>query len=131
MAEAIFRKLAGDNYEVLSAGLEPTSLHPMAIEVMREIGIDISGQRSKSVVEYLAKVAVKIPIIVCRKFEENCPSIWPFASQVLSWPFDDPAEAASSPNGLQQFRRVRDEIEGKIREWLQQQSDQSTENGNR
>ena len=126
MAEAILRNLAGDRYEVLSAGLEPTVLHPMAIEVMREIGIDISGQRSKSVVEYLAKVAVKIPIIVCRKCEENCPSIWPFASQVLSWPFDDPAEAASSPNGLQHFRRVRDEIEGTIREWLKQQSIQPT-----
>ena len=122
MAEAILRHLAGDRYEVLSAGLEPTVLHPMAIEVMQEIGIDISGQRSKSVVEFLAKVPVKIPIIVCRKYEENCPSIWPFASEVLSWPFDDPAEEASSPGGLQHFRRVRDEIEGKIREWLQQQS---------
>ena len=73
MAEAILRDLAGNRFDVISAGLEPTSVHPMAIRVMHEIGLDISGQRSKSVSDYLAKTAVNFPIIVCRKAEQDCP----------------------------------------------------------
>lgn len=120
MAEGFLRQLGGDSFEAASAGLDPTALHPLAVEVMAEVGIDISHQKSKSITEFLAKVPVKYAIFVCRNVEDQCPRIWPFVPIALSWPLDDPATSGDNESELERFRRVRDEIEGKIRTWLQE-----------
>jgi arsenate reductase len=119
MAEAFFNKYGQDVLEVASAGLEPTSVNPYAVRVMAESGVDISGQRSKSVKEFLGKQAFGYVVAVCKQAESRCPVIFPGVSVVLSWPFDDPAEATGSEaDKLQVFRRVRDEIEAKIKAWV-------------
>lgn len=119
MAEAFLRHYADDRVEVHSAGLEARGMHPLTVRVMREVGIDVSGQRSKAVREYLGKLAVRLAITVCLPAEANCPIIWPNALGHLSWPFDDPAaDDGSDEEKLARFRVVRDQIRSKIVDWL-------------
>ena len=119
MAEGFLRKYAGDRFEVFSAGLDPRPVHPLAVEVMDEIGIDISGQQSKGVDTVLGKQSFKHAIFVCRHAEENCPSIYPFALEKLSWPFEDPdAFEGTEDVTVANFREIRDQINKKIQEWL-------------
>ncbi len=118
MAEGLLRKHAGDRYEALSAGLEPTTVHPLAIRAMNEVGIDISGQRSKSVKEYLGKIALGHVIFVCARAEKNCPYLYP-PLVPESWPFEDPAACqGTEEERLERFRQVRDQIEARIKAWL-------------
>jgi len=118
MAEALLRKHAGDRYEALSAGMEATSVHPLAVRVMNEIGIDISGQRSKNVKEYLGKIPLGHVIFVCAKAEKNCPYLYPPLIPE-SWPFEDPAAATGTDEErMSKFREVRDQIEARIKTWL-------------
>ena len=122
MAEAFLRRYGAEHFEACSAGLAPRGIHPLTAEVMREIGVDLSGQRSKSVGEYLGKVSVHHAVIVCRKVEPNCPTMWPFALSQAYWPFDDPTVVEGSHRErLSQFRAVRDQIDVKIRAWLTEQ----------
>ena len=119
MAEAFFNKYGQDILEVASAGLESTSVNPYAIQVMKEIGMDISGQRSKSVKEFLGKNAFGYVITVCKKAESRCPIIFPGVSQILSWPFDDPAAVTGTEEEkLEAFRKARNEIEMKVKDWI-------------
>ncbi len=127
MAEGFLRKYAGDRYEVFSAGLEPRAVHPLAVQVMDEIGIDISGQQSKGVEAVLGKQSFKHAIFVCQDTEENCPSIYPFALEKITWPFDDPAAVQGNDEEvLKRFRAVRDEIGAKIRSWLAAVTDKAS-----
>ena len=73
MAEALLRKMAGDRFEVHSAGLDPSVIHPMTIQVLQEIGIDASGQYAKPLTTYLGKVHFSYLITVCSKAEQRCP----------------------------------------------------------
>jgi len=115
------RKYAGDRYDVYSAGLEPKPVHPLAIRVMDEVGVDISGQRSKSLSEFAGKVHFSYLITVCSNAEEKCP-IFPGMGIRLHWPFDDPAAfEGSDEEKLAKFREVRDLIEGKVRQWVAEQ----------
>src|SRR5262245_50765207 len=108
MAEALLRKLAGDKFDVHSAGTEPKGVNPLTIKVMKEVGIDISSQRSKHLRDYLGRLPVRIVIIVCADAEKTCPSIWPGAFKRLFWKFDDPAAVeGSEEERLQKFREVR------------------------
>ncbi len=119
MAEGFLRRYAGERFDVYSAGLEPRTVHPLAIRVMDDIGIDISNQVSKGVDSVLGKQSFSYAIFVCQQAEENCPSIYPFALQRLSWPFDDPAAFEGNEEEVRhKFRSVRDEIDAKIRSWL-------------
>jgi arsenate reductase len=119
MAEGFLRHMAGDRFEVFSAGLEPRELNPLAVKVMAERNIDISGQQSKSIENYLGRESFQHAIFVCRKAEENCPSAYPFALTKYSWSFDDPAATTGDESTrVAGFRRVRDEIEKKIHAWL-------------
>src|SRR5687768_14533428 len=77
MGEALLRKRAGDRFHVYSAGTDPKGVNPLTVKVMHEIGIDMSGARSKGVKELLGKVPVRHLIVVCDDAERNCPSIWP------------------------------------------------------
>lgn len=122
MAEALLRKYAGDKYEVHSAGLEPTVIHPMTIKVLNEIGIDASQQYAKPLTKYLGKTHFSYLITVCSKAEERCP-FFPGLSQRLHWPFDDPADfKGSEEEKLAFFRTIRDQIDAKIQDWLSQQT---------
>jgi arsenate reductase (thioredoxin) len=119
MAEGFLRKYGNRYIDVFSAGFDPAPINPLAIKVMKEIGIDISGQRSKSVKEYLGKMSFGHVIAVCKKAEEQCPVIFPSALKVLSWPFDDPAAfSGTEAEKLQDFRRIRDEIDNTAQAWV-------------
>jgi arsenate reductase (thioredoxin) len=118
MAEALLRKMANDRFEVHSAGLEPTVIHPMTIKVLEEIGLDTRGQYAKPLTEYLGKVHFSYLITVCSKAEERCP-IFPGMGQRLHWPFEDPAEfKGSEEEKLEFFRMIRGQIQTKIQQWL-------------
>jgi arsenate reductase len=109
MAEGYLRRAAGDRFEALSAGLEPKGLNPLAVEAMREIGIDISRQQSKDVVSLLGQ-HIPYVITVCDNARERCP-IFPRTYKFIHWSFEDPAAAEGShEQKLALFRRVRDEI---------------------
>ena len=116
MAEGLLRHLAGDRYEVASAGTQPVGLNPGAVEAMKEIGIDISGHRSKNVTEFIGR-PVDLVITVCDRASESCPN-FPGTS-ILHWSFDDPAATqGSSAERNAAFRRVRDEIAMTIETYL-------------
>jgi arsenate reductase len=118
MAEAFLRKYAGDRFEVFSAGLEPTVVNPFAIQVMEEIGVNMSSHRSKSVSEYLGKVHFAYMITVCDRAEKNCP-IFPGMGVRLHWSFEDPTMVTGSDElKMSKFRQVRDQIVLKVLEWL-------------
>lgn len=110
LAEGVLRAAAGDAFDVASAGSKPAGyVHPLAIRVMAEIGIDIAGHRSKSWNEFLS-APVETVITVCGHADQACP-IFPGQVNRHHWPFDDPAHATGTEEErLAVFRRVRDEI---------------------
>jgi arsenate reductase len=114
MAEGLFRQAAGDRFEVFSAGTRPAALRPEAVAVMREIGIDISGQRSKSVDEFLGQ-QFRYVITVCDNAKESCP-VFPGPTERIHWSFEDPAAVEGSEEERKAaFRRIRDQIAERIR----------------
>ena len=118
MAEAFLRKYGGDRFEVYSAGLEPSVVNPFTIQVMEEIGIDMSAHRSKSLLEYMGKEHFGYLITVCDRADKKCP-IFPGMGVRLHWPFNDPAAVnGTDTDKLAIFRQVRDQIELKVLEWL-------------
>ena len=120
MAEALLRRLAGDRFDVYSAGLHPRPVHPLVHTVMEERGVDTSGQTSKSIDLYIGKDIFDYIIIVCKESEADCPSLYPLALNVLRWPMNDPAsvQAEVRTDAMESFRDIRDEIETKLTEWL-------------
>jgi arsenate reductase len=117
MAEGLFRHAGGERYEVFSAGTRPSSVRPEAIAVLAEIGIDISGQRSKSVDEFAGQ-PLDLVITVCDSAKESCP-VFPGKTQRMHWPFEDPAGVEGSEDERKAaFRRVRDQIRQKIAAFL-------------
>ena len=125
MAEGLLRAMYGDSYEAYSAGIEATTIDPRAVAVMKEIGIDISGQRSKSAKEF-RDIIFDHAVTVCDRARQACPicstelklpSKSPRAREVIHRSFEDPAAAmGSEEEQLQVFRQVRDEIE----DWISQ-----------
>jgi arsenate reductase len=120
MAEAFLRQLAPGRFEVYSAGLHPTEIDPLTLRTMGELGINLAGQRSKSVREiFRLNLSPHYVIILCPIAEPDCPKIYPGALHILRWPFEDPtAVTGSEEERLIAFRRVRDSIQSRIREWL-------------
>ena len=123
MAEAFLRAYAGDHFEVHSAGIEPKGyILPEVQGVMRERGLDMDGQTSNSVSKYLGKIHFSHTITVCADAEENCPAIFLNMGKHEHWPFDDPAKFQGSEAEKIKFtRHVRDQIEQRILQWLQEQ----------
>lgn len=117
MAEGLLRHLAGDRFEVHSAGTEATLVRPLAIDAMREIGVDISGQESKTLERYLGE-PFEYVVTVCDDANEACP-VFPGAKNRLHWSFEDPSKATGSQEErLAVFRSVRDEIQARMEEEL-------------
>ena len=113
MAEGLLRQLAGDRFEVMSAGTEATRVRPLAIQAMEEIGIDISGQESKTLDRYLEE-RFDYVITVCDDANEACP-FFPGAQSRLHWSFEDPSKAeGSEEERLAVFRSVRDRIRDRV-----------------
>ena len=122
MAEGLLRHMAGDRFEPLSAGLDPGSeVHPLAIRVMAEIGIDISAQQPKAVSLYLGKTVIHYLMVVCNKAQSTCPRIWPGLANEKRyyWPIPDPAAISGTPEEqLAGFREVRDDLREQLTWWV-------------
>jgi arsenate reductase len=116
MAEGLLRNIADDRYEVYSAGTHPKGLHPLSVEAMREIGIDVSKQTSKELNVFLGQHFDYV-ITVCDRAKQACP-VFPGAIPI-HWGFDDPAEVRGDrQTQLRAFGRVRDEILSRLRLFL-------------
>jgi arsenate reductase len=116
MAEGLLRNDAGDRFEVQSAGVEPSRVRPEAIEAMREIGIDISGHRSKSLDEFKGREFDYV-ITVCDNANQRCP-VFPGQTKRIHWSLEDPAAVPGDETArLAEFRRVRDQIRERLREF--------------
>jgi len=120
LAEGILRAAVGESAEVASAGSDPAGyVHPMAVEVMKEIEIDISTHTSKHLDEFLQR-EVHTVITVCGNADQACP-IFPGQAEKHHWPFDDPAKVTGSEEEIRAvFRRVRDEIRAKFEAYAAQ-----------
>ena len=114
MAEVLLRQMAGDRFDVFSAGRHPKGLHPRSVEVMKEVAIDIAHHRSKDVSEYAGEKFDYV-ITVCDRAKQHCP-VFPGA-EPIHWGFDDPAEAPAERQ-VETFRRVRDEIRQRLNLFL-------------
>jgi arsenate reductase len=118
MAEGLLRHHAGEIFEVFSAGTKPTRVRPEAISVMREVGIDISGHRSKSVDEFAGQDFDYL-ITVCDNAKESCP-VFPAKTKRIHWSIEDPAaEQGSEEEALTAFRRARDELRAQLQVFVQ------------
>jgi arsenate reductase len=117
MGEGLFREEGGGGYEVSSAGTKPSQVRPEAIAVMREIGIDISGNRSKSVDEFAGQ-AFDFVVTVCDSARDNCP-VFPGATKRIHWSLEDPA-AVEGPEDerLAAFRRIRDQLRERVKAFV-------------
>lgn len=121
MAEALLKRYGGDRFEVYSAGVFAKGIHPLTVQVMNELGIDISDQYSKTTKEYMGRMDFDDAIIVCRKTEENCPKLNPDARRMHHWLFDDPAAfEGTDEEKLAKFREVRDKIAARLQLWLEE-----------
>jgi len=117
MAEGWLRELTAGRVVALSAGVDPHGVNSRAVRVMQEVGVDLSTHTSDSIEDFLDDPP-DLVIAVCTRAQENCP-VFPSATRVLSWPFDDPAGLEGADEEVMpEFRRVRDEIREKIEEWL-------------
>jgi arsenate reductase len=121
MAEAFLNTLAGDRFEAMSAGLEPGTLNPLAVEVMKEIGIDISRNATKSVFDLFRDGALFAYVIaVCdAEAAQRCP-IFPGITKTIIWSFPDPAAFQGTwEEKLARTREVRDAVKAKIEEFIE------------
>jgi arsenate reductase len=117
MAEGFLRSMAGDRFEVASAGAEATRVHPLAIRAMADVGVDLRGHTSKTVDALLVEPWNSV-ITVCDSANEACP-VFPKTTNRLHWSFPDPSQAAGSEvERLAVFRRVRDSIRERLADWL-------------
>ena len=118
IAHGLLNNIAGDRFDVFSAGLSPNKVHPMAVEVMKEIDIDISHHTSDHLDDYLDK-DIDVVITTCDDANESCP-FFPGNVMRLHWSIDDPFESWSEEeSNIQLFRDTRNKIEKEIRSFLQ------------
>lgn len=117
MAEGLLRHLAGDRFDVSSAGTHPVGLNPLAVQAMHELGADLSGHRSKNMSEFTDQTFDYV-VTVCDRAKDSCPR-WPHAATLLHWSFADPAAASGTEaERLRSFRTIRDQIRARIEEFI-------------
>ena len=119
-AEAFLKKYGGDRFEVESAGLEPGKLNPVVVEVMKEVGIDISQNKTKSVFDFYKQgKQYDYVVTVCDESQSGACPMFPGAGERLHWGFADPSGfTGTQEDKAQKTRDVRDQIEAKIKAWL-------------
>ena len=117
MGEGLFRHIGGERWEVHSAGTRPSLVRPEAIAVMKELGIDLTGHRSKSVEEFTGQFFDYV-VTVCDNARDNCP-VFPSNATRIHWSFDDPAAVQGTEEvRLAAFRRIRDQIRDRVEEFF-------------
>lgn len=123
MAERIWEQLGAGRWSASSAGSDPAGyVHPLAIQALQEMNLDVTGLESKHVDQFNDE-AIDLAVTVCDNAREACP-LFPNAVQTLHWPFDDPADASGTDaERMAVFRRVRDEIHAKIKSFLREGND--------
>lgn len=121
MAEAFLKKYGGDRFEVESAGLKPGRLNPVVVEAMKEVGIDISRNKTKSVFDFYKQgKRYDYVITVCDESQSGACPVFPGKGKRLHWGFDDPSKfEGTDREKLEKVRIVRDDIKQKIQEWLE------------
>jgi arsenate reductase len=120
MAEGLLRHDGGPEFEVFSAGTHPSHVRPEAIAVMQEVGIDISGHRSKSIEEFAGQHFDHV-ITVCDNAKESCP-VFPATTQRIHWSLEDPAAVrGSEEQRLAEFRRIRDQLRTHLHQFCREQ----------
>jgi arsenate reductase len=118
MAEAFLNQICGDEFEAHSAGLEPGKLNPIAVEAMQEIGIDISGNKTKTVLDmFKSGLLFDYAITVCDQTSAKRSPIFLGITKRLHWSFPDPSLQGSREEKLARTREIRDAIKAKIQEW--------------
>jgi len=124
MAEALLKELGGEEYHVESAGFEPSSVNPLAVETMRQIGIDISRNETHSVFDFFKEGRLyEYVITVCDDTDESRCPIFPGITERLHWPFPDLAAlSGSQEEKLTQAAEIRDEIKERISQWVEEKS---------
>lgn len=120
MAEAFLKQMSGDRFEVASAGLEPGKLNPVVVEAMKEIGIDISQNKTKSVFDFFKQgKQYDYVITVCDESQSGACPVFPGKGERIHWGFDDPSSFQGTPEEkMAKTREVRDKIKQRIIEWL-------------
>jgi arsenate reductase len=119
MAEGFFRTFAGEDFVAVSTATESAERNPLAVEVMKEVGVDIADQHAKDVAQSL-KEHFACVVTVCDEPRERSP-VWPFTPNIFHWSLLDPATVTGSPEQRREvFRRVRDEIGRKVKEFVDQ-----------
>ena len=120
MAEAFLKQLAGDRFEVESAGLEPGKLNPVVVEAMKEVGLDISQNKTKSVFDFFKQgKQYDYVVTVCDESQSGACPVFPGKGERLHWGFADPSSfQGSREDRIAKTRKVRDQIEAKIKDWL-------------
>lgn len=127
MAEGLLHARGGAAFAVFSAGTEPRSVHPLAIEAMRELGIDISGHTAKGIDTFASAPPMHLVITVCDEAQEACP-MFPRARKQVHWGFPDPSRVTGTEaERLAAFRHIRDLIAVKINQFLERQPSVSFE----
>ena len=117
IAEGIMRQLAGDKFDVFSAGSHPSLVHPMSIKVMKEIGIDITSHTSDPISNFLSK-NINIVVTVCDNADKVCP-VFPGKVERIHWSIKDPFKGwGSDPDDLDNFTRTRDDLVERIKNFL-------------
>jgi arsenate reductase len=120
MGEGLFRHIGGERWEVHSAGTRPSLVRPEAIRVMKELGIDLTGHRSKSVDEFTGQFFDYV-VTVCDNARDNCP-VFPSNATRIHWSFEDPAAVEGTEEvRLAAFRRIRDQIRDRVEEFFAKQ----------
>ena len=120
MAEGLLRHSAGDRFDVFSAGTEKTRVHPLAIEAMKDLGIDISAHESKTLEQFLGR-PLDYVITVCDNANETCP-VFTGETTRIHWSFDDPsATRGTDGERLDTFRRIRDQIAERLRGFVEEE----------
>lgn len=119
MAEGLLRARGGVMFEVFSAGTEPRTVHPLAIKVVQELGIDIRDQRATGIEAFATEPPMDLVVTVCHEAQETCP-IFPNARRQVHWGFPDPSHVTGSEaERLVAFRHIRDLIAAKIDQFLE------------
>ena len=114
IAEGVMRKLAGDKFDVFSAGSHPSLVHPMSIKVMKEIGIDITSHTSDPILNFLSK-NINIVVTVCDNADKECP-VFPGEVERIHWSIKDPFKGWNShPDDLVNFRKTREDLTARIK----------------
>lgn len=118
MAEYLWNQISPDSWQAESAGSNPAGyVHPLAIQVMKELGLDLADATSKHVDQFVDQ-PIDLVVTVCDSAKESCP-VLPHVKQTLHWPFEDPADATGSEaEQLECFRKIRDQIRERIEGYL-------------